>query len=87
MGIAKSGSKALLFPEVDPKAKSADAADAIKKNIGYMHLHFLGEPAVDADVNEVFQDVFVPLETASDPTTAWTGVCAYFIRHPKWIFY
>jgi hypothetical protein len=87
MGIAKSGSKDLLFPEVDPTAKSADAADAIKKNIGYLHLHFLGEPAASADVDEVFQNVFVPLESASDSTTAWTGVCAYFIRHPKWIFY
>lgn len=87
MGIAKSGSLALLFPEVDPMAKSADAADAIKKNIGYLHLHFLGDPAAPADVDEVFQKVFVPLESASDPTTAWTGVCAYFIRHPRWIFY
>ncbi|MFT3774970.1 MAG: hypothetical protein QM820_57210 [Minicystis sp.] len=86
-GIAKSENKTLLFPEVDPQAKSADAADAIKKNIGYLHLHFLGEPAAAGDVDEVFQNVFVPLETASDPTTAWTGVCAYFIRHPKWIYY
>ncbi|APR79349.1 Hypothetical protein A7982_04696 [Minicystis rosea] len=87
LGIAKAENKTLLFPEVDPKAKSTDAADAIKKNIGYLHLHFLGEPAAAADIDNVFQNVFVPLEAENDPTTAWTGVCAYFVRHPRWVLY
>jgi hypothetical protein len=84
--IAIAKPKSILFPKVSPSAASASSADAIKQNIGYLTLHFLGEPAVPADVDDVFQNVFVPLETASDPKTAWAGVCSYFIRHPKWIF-
>ena len=86
MAISKP-SNALLFPYVDRTAKSATAAADIKKNLAYLNLHFLGEPADPADIDDVFQNVFVPLETASDSATAWAGVCSYFIRHPRWIFY
>ncbi len=75
----------LLFATVAPTDTSAQAADAIKQNIAHLHLHFLGEVAVAADVDDVFNMVFVPLETESDPRTAWAGVCAYFIRHPLWV--
>jgi len=87
MGIAKPSSAALLFPYVDSAATSAASADAIKKNLSYLNLHFLGEPADPADIDDVFQNVFVPLEAEADPPTAWAGVCSYFIRHPRWIFY
>jgi hypothetical protein len=86
MAIAKPTST-LLFPHVDKAAKSATAADDIRKNLGYLHLHFLGEAADPADIEDVFQNVFLPLEAESDSVTAWAGVCSYFIRHPKWIFY
>lgn len=86
IAIAKPTST-LLFPHVDRTAKSATAADDIQKNLGYLHLHFLGEPADPAEIEDVFQNVFLPLEAESDPPTAWAGVCSYFIRHPKWIFY
>jgi hypothetical protein len=86
LAIAKSSST-LLFPLVDRAAKSATSADDIRKNLTYLNLHFLGEPADPADIEDVFQNVFVPLEAASDPPTAWAGVCSYFIRHPRWIFY
>ena len=86
MAIAKPATT-LLFPYVDSAAKSATSADAIKKNLAYLNLHFLGQPADPADIDDVFQSVFVPLEAESDPPTAWAGVCSYFIRHPRWVFY
>jgi hypothetical protein len=85
MAVAKSDSDKLLFPYVDKNAKSATAADDIKKNLAYWNLHFLGEPADAADIDDVFQNLFMTLETESDTPTAWAGVCSYFIRHPKWI--
>jgi hypothetical protein len=87
IAINKMSSQALLFPNVAPTAPSASSAAAIKQNIGHLALHFLGEPSTPDDVNTVFDNVFVPLESASDPKTAWAGVCSYFIRHPKWVFY
>lgn len=86
MAIDKPSNK-LLFPNVDPKAPSQAAAADIKKNIAFWHLHFLGEPSTQAAVDDVFKSVFAPLEAANDTETAWTGVCSYFVRHPKWIFY
>ena len=86
MGIAKPDNK-LLFPHVDKAAKSATAAGDIRKNIGYLSVHFHGKRASVEDVEDVFQNVFLPLEAESDSPTAWAGVCSYFIRHPKWIFY
>ena len=86
MAIAKSD-HTLLFPKVDPSASSAGASAAIHDNIAYLHLHFLGEPASAEDVEAIYSELFQPLESASDPQTAWAGVCSYFIRHPKWIFY
>jgi len=84
MAIAKPTNP--LFPAVSPDASSATAADAIKKNIAYLSLHFLGDPATNAEVDDIFENVFVAVEAGSDPRTAWAGVCSYFIRHPKWIF-
>jgi hypothetical protein len=86
MGIAKP-SNTLLFPYVDKTAKSDVAAADIKKNLAYLNLHFLGLPADPADIEDVFQNVFVPIEAGSDAQTAWAGVCSYFIRHPLWIVY
>jgi hypothetical protein len=84
MAIAKP--KSILFSGVSPDAPSSTSAAAIKQNIAYLTLHFLGDPAASADVHSVFQNVFVPIESGSDPKTAWAGVCSYFIRHPKWTF-
>lgn len=50
MAIAKSNNQ-LLFPFVDPSAPSAANAAAIKQNIGYLALHFLGDPASPDDVD------------------------------------
>lgn len=85
LGIAKSENKALLFPHVEKEATSAEAADAIKTNLAYWYLHFLGEHADPAEVEDVFANLFVTLESESGPVTAWAGVCSYLIRHPKWI--
>ena len=65
MAIAKPGNTA-LFPAVDPKATSAASAADIKKNIAFFSLHFLSEPATVDDVDDIFDNVFVPLEAAAD---------------------
>jgi hypothetical protein len=86
LAIAKSTNQ-ILFPMVAPSAPSAGNTPAIKANIGYLALHFLGDPASDADVDDVFNSVFLPIEAGMDAPTAWAGVCSYFIRHPKAIFF
>jgi hypothetical protein len=87
MAISKPSSKALLFPRVDPTLSSSTAAADIKANIAYLGLHFLGDPAQPADVDDVYTSVFLPIEAATDTLTAWAGVCSYYIRHPKWILF
>lgn len=87
MAIAKPSGQALLFTGVTPGTTSADDAAGIKANIGHLHRHFLSEKPTAADIDEVFTSVFLPLEAETDPQTAWAGVCSYFIRHPRWVFF
>jgi hypothetical protein len=87
MAIAKPSGQALLFTTVTPSTKSAEDAAGIKANIGYLHRHFLSEKPTAAEIDDVFTSVFLPLETETDPQTAWAGVCSYFIRHPRWVFF
>jgi hypothetical protein len=87
MAIAKPSAQARLFPSVTPSTKSADDAAGIKSNIGHLHRHFLSEKPSAADIDDVFTNVFLPLEAETDPQTAWAGVCSYFIRHPRWVFF
>lgn len=87
LAIAKPSGQALLFVSTTPEVKSADDAAGIKANIGHLHRHFLSERPEASQIDEVFTGVFVPLEAESDPQTAWAGVCSYFIRHPRWVFF
>lgn len=54
---------------------------AIKKNIGYLHLRFLGLPANERAIEAIHSKVYAKYD--ADPATAWTAVCAYFVRHPQ----
>jgi hypothetical protein len=74
----------VLFPQ--GTSRSANPAD-VKATLKRWSLHFLGERFTDAEVDELYTDVFVPLATPTDTEPAWVGVCSYFIRHPHWIFY
>jgi hypothetical protein len=73
-----------LFPK--GATRTANPAD-VKATLKRWSLHFLGERFTDAQVDELYTDVFVPLATPTDTEPAYVGVCSYFIRHPHWIFY
>lgn len=87
MAIEKPSSQALLFTKTTPDTRSDEDAAGIKANIAYQYRHFLSDKPADGEVDGIFNDVFTPLEAESDPRTAWSGVCSYFIRHPRWVFY
>jgi hypothetical protein len=72
-----------LFP--GGASMSADAAEA-KATLARWHFHFLAERPSDAEVDAVYNGVFVPLATGG-VDVAYVGVCSYFIRHPQWVFY
>ena len=48
-----------LFRDVSPTQGSDVAASEIKTNIAYLHLRFLAMPATAAEVDAIFDDVFV----------------------------
>ena len=81
--LAKTGNTA-LFPTGTPR--TANPAD-VKATLRRWSLHFLGERFTDAQVDALYEDVFVPLATPTDTEPAYVGACSYFIRHPHWIFY
>ena len=85
IALEKPGNTAVLrFVTLDDK--SATKATEIKKNIAQLSLRMLGDVPSDADVNELYLQVYLPLEPASTKV-AWTGVCAALVRHPKWLSY
>lgn len=73
-----------LFRDATPADTSALAAEKIQKNIGYLHLRFLGEPASAADVKAYYDGVFLPAEPRG-AAVAWTEVCAALVRDPRYL--
>lgn len=55
---------------------------AIKRNIAYLHLRFLGIAPTEAAISAIHTGVYEKYSSAST-ATAWTAVCAYFVRHPQ----
>ncbi len=86
MAIDKADNTALFDGGATGSTGSADAA-AVKAVITRWFLHFHAAKADPAEVDRVFDELFVPLETGADSRTAWIGTCSYFIRHPDWVFY
>ncbi len=80
------GRNAAFFKFAKPSDTSATAKEAIKKNIGYLHLRLLGEQATAEAVDDLYDNLFVPYE-ATDVSTAWIAVCAGLVRHPLWVSY
>lgn len=87
MAVAKESNDA-LFRHATADTTSEDPA-AVRANIAHLYLHFLAVEATEADIDEVFDQVFVPLESDgdNDAATAWAGVCSYFVRHPQFLVY
>jgi hypothetical protein len=56
----------------------------VRANIRALHLRMLGEPATDADVDDLYVNVFAHYP---DAITAWTAVCSALVRDPLWILY
>lgn len=66
-------------------AMSADPA-SVKATISRWSLLFWGELMTQTEVDALFSEVFEPLsKEAVEP--AYVGVCSYFIRHPRWLYY
>lgn len=86
MALDKAGNTALLPAGASIQTGSSDPA-AVKAVLRAWYLHFHAVQATDADVDALFQNVFVPLEQGKDSRTAYIGTCSYFIRHPDWILY
>jgi hypothetical protein len=70
-----------VFRDATPADTSATAAPKIRKNIAQLYLRIAGQVAQDADVDALYNKIFVPLEKTSNEA-AWTGVCASLMRHP-----
>lgn len=85
IAILKTGNDAVLR-YVTLADKSATRLPEIKKNIAQLSLRMLGDEATAAEVNELYEQVYLPLEPAST-TAAWTAVCSALVRHPKWLSY
>jgi len=86
LALAKNGkNNPVLFPQGG--SLSTDATTA-KQTLKRWQLHFLSEPASDADIETLYSKLFAPLQQqAAAIEPAYVGACSYFIRHPHWIFY
>lgn len=58
----------------------------VKATISRWSLLFWGELMTQAEVDALYGEVFEPLsQESAEP--AYVGVCSYFIRHPRWLYY
>ncbi|NUP11647.1 MAG: hypothetical protein HOW73_36845 [Polyangiaceae bacterium] len=85
-GLDKPGNEALLPPGASIEVGSSDPAQ-VKSIIASWFLHFHAVEATQGDIDDVYDNVFVPLEAGATPRIGYVGTCSYFIRHPDWIFY
>lgn len=86
MAIDKPGNTA-LFAE---GTSSADESEAnVTSTVKRWSRLFHAIEIDDAEAKRLYTELFVPLraDPAADTTSAWSGVCSYFIRHPSWVFY
>jgi hypothetical protein len=77
--------EAVLFRHASRDSDSSVDAAAIRANIAYLYLHMLGIVATDEDVEQMYEGVYRPYEASADARTAWTAVCAAFVRDPLWL--
>jgi hypothetical protein len=82
VAVQKSGNTA-LFPDGPP---GPDVAE-VKALIHQWSSHFHSVDVTDAEARSLVDTLYVPLRDGADHETALVGLCAYFIRHPSWMFY
>jgi hypothetical protein len=85
IAVRKIGNAA-LFDVATPETGIADRA-AVRAQIADWHLLFRAQRATDAEVDDIVDTVFAPIEAEAGPSTAWIGTCSHFIRHPLFVFY
>lgn len=84
LAVAKAESP--LFTAASAQTTSEEP-DRVRANLAAMQLRFWGEPATEAQLDRLVNDLFVPIETEAGPERAWVGVCAAFLRDPRFLFY
>jgi len=75
-----------LFTVTTPATGLADRAK-LREQVADWYLMFLATRPSAAEIDEVVDNVFAPLEMSEGISTAWVGTCSHFIRHPLFIFY
>jgi hypothetical protein len=83
LALAKPGNVALFPSGTLPTPTEANARATIRR----WFLHFHGTIATDAQVDELYQQVWTPLTVGGPADAGWVGLCSAFLRHPSWIFY
>ena len=81
LAVSKVGNTTLFGAPGTPPGTEA----GVKALISRWSLHFLAERFDDAQVDAIHDELYQPLLLEADAEAAFTGVCSYFIRHPKWI--
>jgi hypothetical protein len=84
--VNKSGSVLLTRASLSDVSTTTAGAANIKANISELYLKMLGEEAPQAEVDDLFNNVFVRYESKG-ASTAWTAVCAALVRDPLWVLY
>lgn len=84
---AAKGARSPLFTVVAPTDRVAADPAKTKRQVAAWYQLFLGDQAAPEEVDRLVLELLGPLEAESDPTTAWVGLCSYFIRHPRFLFY
>jgi len=83
IALAKRGNVA-LFPAKTPMSREKAA---VKATIRRWSRSFHGETMTNGEIDALYTSLFVPIERAGGVEPAHVGLCSYFIRHPRWIFY
>lgn len=81
LAIKKQGNTTLFGAQASVPSSESD----VKSIISRWSLHFLGERFDEDQIEELYQNLYVTVVMEEDQEAALTGVCSYFIRHPKWI--
>ncbi len=86
LALDKPGNTALLPAGATPDVGSTEP-EKVKAVIAAWYLHFHAVVPSQAEIDAVYDGVFLPLEVGADPKIAYAGTCSFFIRHPDWIYY
>ncbi|MCA9617918.1 MAG: hypothetical protein KC731_02785 [Myxococcales bacterium] len=85
LGLDKPGTS--LLPQGTTTSTTSAEPELVKAVIRRWFLTFHAVDASPAEIDALFDTVFVPLETESGSPTAYVGLCSYFVRHPHFILY